>query len=189
MPKLKLVKDNTSTGNWLEVVAVGSSTGANVNNSAEALQSLKDQIESLLSETDRVSDAEISMDTPEQRSHTQPMNDISRSELDTKLQLIEERLDRKVSDIAASVETLKASNKSTLDALGNAKWWAIGTAIAVLTVFLGTLQWGLSAQKEENARFSSYIREDVKSIGDDMKDVAKTLTEIRVKLEPASNSK
>lgn len=120
---------------------------------------------------------------------TEAMNNISRSELDTKLQLIEERLDRKVSDIATSVADLKSSNQQTVRALNNSKFWAIGTAIAVLAIFLSTLQWGLSAQKEENARFSSYIREDVKSISDDMKDVAKTLTEIRVKLEPSSGSK
>lgn len=114
---------------------------------------------------------------------TRSMNDISREEIDTKLQLIEERLDRKVSDIAKSVGDFQAANQRTVDALQNAKWWAIGTAIAVLAVFMGTLQWGLSAQKEENARFSAYIREDVKSIGDDVKEISKAVTEMRVRAE------
>ncbi|MNI36040.1 hypothetical protein D3C73_900800 [compost metagenome] len=111
------------------------------------------------------------------------MNDITREEIDTKLQLIEERLDRKVSDIASAISALKDSNDKTVSALSNAKWWAIGTAIAVLSVFTATLQWGLSAQKEENARFSSYAREDIKSIGEDVRDISKATMEIRIKME------
>ncbi|HEN8732010.1 TPA: hypothetical protein U8207_000375 [Pseudomonas putida] len=111
------------------------------------------------------------------------MNDMTREEIDTKLQLIEERLDRKVSEIAKSVSDFQTASQRTVEALQNAKWWAIGTAIAVLAVFMGTLQWGLSAQKEENARFSTYIREDVKSIGDDVKEISKAVTEMRIRSE------
>ncbi|QCI13383.1 hypothetical protein E6B08_19315 [Pseudomonas putida] len=120
--------------------------------------------------------------------HTGRMNDMTREEIDTKLQLIEERLDRKVSDIANSVSDLQSANHRTVEALQNAKWWAIGTAIAVLAVFMGTLQWGLSAQKEENARFSAYIREDVKSIGDDVKEISKAVSEMRIRSETKAES-
>jgi uncharacterized protein YoxC len=119
-------------------------------------------------------------------SDTRVMNDFTREEIDAKLQLIEERLDRKVSDIASAISDLKTSNQQTVSALSNAKWWAIGTAIAVLAIFLSTVQWGLSAQKEENARFSSYMREDVKGIADDVKDISKSVTEMRIKLESRS---
>lgn len=122
-------------------------------------------------------------DKAEEQDNTVAMNDITREEIDVKLQLIEERLDRKVGDIATAIADLKATNHQTVSALANAKWWAIGTAIAVLAVFLSTVQWGLSAQKEENARFSSYIREDVKSISEDVKDISNAVTELRVKLE------
>ncbi|USW94205.1 hypothetical protein NHF39_23155 [Pseudomonas proteolytica] len=111
------------------------------------------------------------------------MTNITREEIDTKLQLIEERLDRKVGDIATAISDLKSSNQQTVRALSNAKWWAIGTAIAVLSIFLGTLQWGLSAQKEENARFNSYVREDVRGIADDAKEISKSVTEMRINLE------
>jgi len=114
------------------------------------------------------------------------MNDINREEIDVKIQLIEERLDRKVGDIAKEISDLKASNTSTVKALSSAKWWAIGTAIAVLAIFLGTLQWGLSAQKEENARFNSYTREDVKAIADDVKEISKAVLEMRIKMESRS---
>ena len=119
-------------------------------------------------------------------SHTRIMNDINREEIDVKIQLIEERLDRKVGDIAKEISDLKASNTSTVKALSSAKWWAIGTAIAVLAIFLGTLQWGLSAQKEENARFNSYTREDVKAIADDVKEISKAVLEMRIKMESRS---
>ncbi|POA26359.1 MULTISPECIES: hypothetical protein [unclassified Pseudomonas] len=119
--------------------------------------------------------------------NTAAMTNITREEIDAKLQLIEERLDRKVSDIATAISDLKTSNQQTVNALSNAKWWAIGTAIAVLAIFLSTVQWGLSAQKEENARFSSYIREDVKGIADDVKDISKSVTEMRIKLESKSS--
>ena len=132
-------------------------------------------------------DAPSDSDNVKTQGHTRNMNDITREEIDAKLQLIEERLDRKVSDIAAAISDLKTTNQQTVSALSNAKWWAIGTAIAVLAIFLSTVQWGLSAQKEENARFSSYIREDVKSIADDVKDVSKAVTEMRVKLESRSS--
>ncbi|EME0454929.1 hypothetical protein R6U49_00575 [Pseudomonas aeruginosa] len=115
--------------------------------------------------------------------HTGNMSTLSREELDAKLQLVEERLDRKVTDIARAVDELKASNVNTVSALNGAKWWAIGTAIAVLAIFLGTLQWGLSAQKEENARFSSYIRDDVKDVADSVKEIAKSVSEMRIKVE------
>jgi len=115
--------------------------------------------------------------------HTSSMSEVNREELDVKLQLIEERLDRKVGDIAKEITDLKTSNVSTVKALSSAKWWAIGTAIAVLAIFLGTLQWGLSAQKEENARFNSYTREDVKAIANDVKEISKAVLEMRIKLE------
>ncbi|MNJ28712.1 hypothetical protein D3C77_232580 [compost metagenome] len=125
----------------------------------------------------------VTADNEKHQVHTGRMNNITREEIDTKLQLIEERLDRKVSDIAKSVSDFQAANQRTVDALQSAKWWAIGTAIAVLAVFMGTLQWGLSAQKEENARFSNYLRDDVKSISAGVTEISKSVTEIRIKAE------
>lgn len=127
--------------------------------------------------------SESPSDTRPAMGDTLRMNDMTREEIDTKLQLIEERLDRKVSEIAKSVNDFQTASQRTVDALQNAKWWAIGTAVAVLALFMGTLQWGLSAQKEENARFSAYIREDVKSIGDDVKEISKAVTEMRIRSE------
>lgn len=127
-------------------------------------------------------------DKSEPKDHTDSMNDITREEIDTKLQLIEERLDRKVSDIAKSVSDFKTANQRTVDALQSAKWWSIGTAIALLAVFMGTLQWGLSAQKEENARFSGYIREDIKSIGDDAKEISRAVTEMKIRAESKADT-
>ncbi|MGJ7474509.1 hypothetical protein ACSFEV_12060 [Pseudomonas fulva] len=124
-----------------------------------------------------------SRDNSNAKKDTEAMSNITREEIETKLQLIEERLDRKVSDIAKSVIDFQTANQRTVEALQNAKWWAIGTAIAVLALFIGTLQWGLSAQKEENARFSAYIREDVKAIGDDVKEISKAVTEMRIRSE------
>ncbi|MCO6057337.1 hypothetical protein NG726_11715 [Pseudomonas sp. MOB-449] len=111
------------------------------------------------------------------------MTEITRPELDAKLELIESRMDVRIARIEASVEGFKEEAGQLRAELSNAKWWAIGTAIAVLGIFLGALQWGLSMQKEENARFSGYIREDVKSIGDDVNEMSKGLTEIRILLE------
>ena len=155
---------NDISGQWLDL-EINTPEILNLNSSSHADASLHE-----------------SGDNPSQGGDTPAMN-ITREEIDAKLQLIEERLDRKVSDIASSVNELKSSNERTAAALQNAKWWAIGTAIAVLAVFMGTLQWGLSAQKEENARFSAYIRDDVKSIGDDVKEISKAVTEIRIRSE------
>lgn len=130
-----------------------------------------------------------SRDISNAKKDTEAMTNITREEVETKLQLIEERLDRKVSDIAKSVSDFQTANQRTVEALQNAKWWAIGTAIAVLALFMGTLQWGLSAQKEENARFSAYIREDVKSIGDDVKEISKAVTEMRIRSETKTEAK
>lgn len=122
-------------------------------------------------------------DEAQEQPHTTAMNDIRRQEIDLKLQLIEERLDRKVTDIANAVTDIKGTNVATQTAVSNAKWWAIGTAIAVLAIFLGTLQWGLQSQKEENARFNSYVREDIKSISESVKEISKAVTELRIKAE------
>ncbi|MEX5557972.1 hypothetical protein Q1J45_10380 [Pseudomonas rhodesiae] len=123
------------------------------------------------------------VDEHEKLNQAGAMTNITREEIDVKLQLIEERLDRKVGDIATAISDLKSSNQQAVLALSNAKWWAIGTAIAVLSIFLGTLQWGLSAQKEENARFNAYVREDVRGIAGDTKEISKSVTEMRMKLE------
>lgn len=116
--------------------------------------------------------------------HTERMTEITRPELDAKLELIEARMDARIARIESSVEGFKEEAGLLRAELSHAKWWAIGTAIAVLAIFLGALQWGLSMQKEENARFSGYIREDVK-------EMSKTLTEMRLLLErqkpPASS--
>ncbi len=122
-------------------------------------------------------------DREPERTHTEAMTEITRPELDAKLELIESRMDARIARIEASVAGFKEEAGQLRAELSNAKWWAIGTAIAVLGIFLGALQWGLSMQKEENARFSGYIREDVKSIGDDVSEMSKSLTEMRILLE------
>lgn len=100
MPKLKLVNDNTSTGDWIEVLSAASSARFNPDASAAAIQSLKEQIESLKeSHADWGSDADISMDTREQQSHTQAMSDVTIDQIDQKISAIEERMDKRVERI------------------------------------------------------------------------------------------
>lgn len=126
------------------------------------------------------------VDTATKRPHTKPMTEpISRPELDAKLEAIEARMDARIARIESAVSGFQAEASQFRSELASAKWWAIGTAIAVLAIFLGTLQWGLSAQKEENARFSSYMRDDVKAIADDVRDISRSVSELRIKAESA----
>jgi hypothetical protein len=111
------------------------------------------------------------------------MNDITRHELDAKLELIEARLDNRVARIESAVDGFKGEAEQLRSELGNAKWWAIGTAIAVLSIFATFMQWGLQAQKDENARFNAYMREDVKEIGSSVQDITKAVMEMRITLE------
>lgn len=112
------------------------------------------------------------------------MNDqVTRPELDAKLEAIEARMDARIARIENAVSGFQDEAGKLRSELSNAKWWAIGTAIAVLAIFMATIQWGLQAQKEENARFSSYIREDVKDISDDVGDIAKAVNEMRISIE------
>ncbi|GLU38853.1 hypothetical protein [Pseudomonas sp. NBRC 100443] len=123
-------------------------------------------------------------DTVPEQPHTATMTDpISRPELDAKLEAIEARMDARIARIESAVSGFQSEASQFRAELSSAKWWAIGTAIAVLAIFLGTLQWGLSAQKEENARFSSYIRDDVKDISSNVQEIAKSVGEMRIKAE------
>ncbi|WP_330113949.1 hypothetical protein SA496_14345 [Pseudomonas sp. JS3066] len=107
----------------------------------------------------------------------------AQQKMERRLEFLEDRVDARTERIQQSLNDLRMDVGDLRSELSHAKWWAIGTAIAVLGIFLGVIQWGLSMQKEENARFSGYIREDVKSIGDDVKEMNKGLTEMRVLLE------
>lgn len=102
---------------------------------------------------------EIAQPTP----HTNRMNDITRHEIDARLEALEARLDARVQNIENAVVGFKDEARLLRNELAHAKWWAIGTAIAVLSIFVGFLQWGLQSQRDENARFNSYLREDVKA--------------------------
>ena len=102
---------------------------------------------------------EIAQPTP----HTNRMNDITRHEIDARLEALETRLDSRVQNIENAVVGFKEEARQLRTELSHAKWWAIGTAVAVLSIFAGVLQWGLQSQRDENARFSSYLRDDVKA--------------------------
>jgi uncharacterized protein YoxC len=102
---------------------------------------------------------EIAQPTP----HTNRMNDITRHEIDARLEALETRLDARVQNIENAVVGFKDEARQLRTELSHAKWWAIGTAVAVLSIFAGVLQWGLQSQRDENARFSSYLRDDVKA--------------------------
>lgn len=123
-------------------------------------------------------------DSTEKKANNQNMNDITRHELDAKLELIESRLDNRVARIESAVGGFKDESAALRSELSHAKWWAIGTAVAVLSIFAGFLQWGLQSQKDENARFSAYMREDVKQIGSSVQDITKAVIEMRTALEP-----
>lgn len=115
--------------------------------------------------------------------NTAHMSEVTRAELDAKLELIESRMDARLARIESSVVSWKDEAGELRKELSNAKFWAIGTAVAVLGIFLASMQWGLSSQKEENARFNSYMREDVKEISSAVQDISKTAQEIRIGME------
>ena len=118
-------------------------------------------------------------DKPQSESYAFPMNDITRPELDAKLELIEARMDARIARIESSVEGFKDEAGKLRTELSHAKYWAIGTAIAVLAIFAGFLQWGLQAQRDENARFSGYLREDVQESRQVLEQAKSLLEEIR----------
>lgn len=123
-------------------------------------------------------------DNHDPKPHTSPMTDqVTRAELDAKLETIEARMDARIARIENAVSGFQEEAIKLRSELSSAKWWAIGTAIAVLAIFMATIQWGLQAQKEENARFSSYIRDDVKDINNDVGDIAKSVNEMRISIE------
>lgn len=122
-------------------------------------------------------------DSAKNLNDTGHMTDITRHELDAKLETIEARLDARVARIEASVSGFKEEASQFRAELSHAKWWAIGTAVAVLSIFAAFMQWGLQAQKDENARFSGYMREDVKQIGASVQDITKAVIEMRITLE------
>lgn len=118
------------------------------------------------------------------------MNDITRPELDAKLELIEARMDARIARIESSVEGFKDEAGKLRTELSHAKYWAIGTAVAVLAVFASFLQWGLQSQRDENARFNSYLREDVKAAAAQnqqlLNDAKALLEQIRAQQAPSS---
>lgn len=116
------------------------------------------------------------------------MSDITRPELDAKLETIEAKMDARIARIETSVEGFLGEASKLRAELSHAKWWAIGTAVAVLTVFAGFLQFGLQSQKDENARFAGYMREDVKVISTEAREISKTLGELRIQLERQPSS-
>jgi|GEM_PF-3096435 len=103
------------------------------------------------------------VDTAPHRADHRAMNDITRHEIDARLEALETRLDARVQNIENAVVGFKDEARQLRTELSHAKWWAIGTAVAVLSIFAGVLQWGLQSQRDENARFSSYLRDDVKA--------------------------
>ncbi|RRV80381.1 hypothetical protein [Stutzerimonas stutzeri] len=103
------------------------------------------------------------VDTCTSRADHLSMNDITRHEIDARLEALETRLDARVQNIENAVVGFKDEARQLRTELSHAKWWAIGTAVAVLSIFAGVLQWGLQSQRDENARFSSYLRDDVKA--------------------------
>lgn len=93
-------------------------------------------------------------------------DEITRPELDAKLELIETRMDARVDRMEAqvtksveaidraldglreTVSEIKTDNRETRSIISNAKWWAIGTAVAVLLgtwQIVGTVNQGLLA--------------------------------------------
>ena len=111
---------------------------------------------------------------------------VGRYELDAKLEAVEARMDARIARIESSVASFQQEALQIRSDMKNAKWWAIGTAVAVLSIFVVVLTWGLSAQKEENARFNNYVREDVKSIKNATEEMAKTLLMMQAQLKSSS---
>lgn len=130
---------------------------------------------------------ESSDDKGHTSSDNEHMTNISREELDAKLQVLQVSLDHRVQSIESSVLAFSAEASRLRNEMSHAKWWAIGTAFAVLSIFAGVLMWGLTAQKDENARFNSYMREDVKEISSSVREISSAVQELRLRMEERNN--
>ncbi|WP_349569448.1 hypothetical protein [Azotobacter salinestris] len=123
---------------------------------------ITDALERSKASTDRLAEA-----MNEQRSYTAHMSDqVTLPLLDAKLETFESKIDGRIEKIESAIGGFKDEAEKLRAELSHAKWWAIGTAIAVVAIFISFLQWGLQAQKDENARFSSYLREDMNKASD-----------------------
>lgn len=98
MPDLKLVQDNTSTGNWTL-----SSTTSSSESFHRFTRDLAEQLkaaEKLLEESSAAKGADATVDVPvdviKAPDHTLRMNDITREELSKTLSGIEDRMDKRV---------------------------------------------------------------------------------------------
>lgn len=122
------------------------------------------------------------------------MNDITRHEIDARLEALETRLDARVQNIETAVAGFKEEARALRTELSHAKWWALGTAVAVLAVVMGALQWGLTSQRAENAQFAGYLREDVRTIAshvekqgdfarESVADMQKAMYDLQLKVE------
>lgn len=65
------------------------------------------------------------------------MDEISRHELDAKLEAIEARIDARLARMEVIVERSASDVQAVEKAAGNFKWWAIGTAIAAVVGLYG----------------------------------------------------
>lgn len=65
------------------------------------------------------------------------MDDISRPELDAKLEAVEARMDSRLARMEVVVERTSKDVERVASEASNFKWWAIGTAIATVVGLYG----------------------------------------------------
>lgn len=75
------------------------------------------------------------------------LDGVTRGELDAKLQTIEARMDSRITRMESLVERSVSSTDELKKEFREAKWWAIGTAFVLLTIFLSVLYF-LSQQEQ-----------------------------------------
>lgn len=163
---LKLVQDNTKSGNW---ALVGPSR-AKLQDLVDTIEAMREQqsiAEAALSQEPPPDMSEIiadelaemqrsfaSMDTPKQPVHTQSMSDITREEFNAKLETIEVKMDARVESVSAKIDTflsVQAERDKRLDEslanirgdisrLGSFKlsiWGAMFTGLAITLTVIG----------------------------------------------------
>ena len=72
-------------------------------------------------------------------------DDVSRYELDAKLESIAARMDARVAKIEAGIETITHETRELRAESRSTKWWTIGTGIAVVGVTLAALMGSYAA--------------------------------------------
>lgn len=107
---------------------------------------------------------------------------ITQNELNSKLEAIESRMDRRVDRMEIVFEQTQKQSEELKREFRNAKWWALGTAvgiIAVLATFLGiTNSWQQAYLSSYSAKVDN-LSSNVSTLQNNMSNIQNSLNAIQ----------